>query len=221
MFSSALYQTLNLTSQAELDAIIEGVTQTMNKHFIPAMIVSFILLLATANTVVFADMTLDNKHSSVSFVSVKKGTVAEAHHIKKLSGSLTDSGQLKVILDLASVDTKIEIRDQRIKAFLFETTKFTEATLTAQIKDIVNTDDGIKKLTMDAKLDLHGISQTIKVDVIVLKSGNTLLATSATPILINAADFKLDGGIGKLQELAKLPSIATAVPVNFTLVFLK
>ena len=39
----------------------------------------------------YADMTLDADNSSLSFVSVKKGTAAEAHTIKNISGSLTFS----------------------------------------------------------------------------------------------------------------------------------
>jgi len=182
-------------------------------------LLSLIAILGLSLTSIsFADMNLDKKYSNVSFVSVKKGTVAEGHRIRKLSGSLTDKGILKVTLDLNSIDTKIEIRDQRAKEFLFETEKFAEATLTANIEEIK---DGISNISTEAELSLHGISQKIKVDVTVLKAGDQLLATSTMPIIINAADFKLEGGIKKLQELAKLPSVATSVPVSFVLMFNK
>ena len=167
----------------------------------------------------YADMVLDSDNSTLSFVSIKKDSVAEVHMIKKLSGSLSKAGELKIVLDLFSVDTKIEIRDGRMKELLFETNKFAEATLTAKVEGIP--EDGIKHINTKATLDLHGVSQTVNVDVTVLKIGDKLIATNSTPIIINAADFKLDAGIKKLKELAKLPSIATAVPVNFTLVFSK
>ena len=44
------------------------------------------------------------------------------------------------------------------------------------------------------------------------------MATSE-PIIVNAADFELGAGIAKLQELAGLDSISTAVPVSARLVF--
>ena len=186
------------------------------KHILLPILTSTALLFGP---LAYADMALDSDNSTLSFVSVKKGSVAEAHKIKKLSGSLSKSGELKVVLDLSSVDTKVEIRDTRMKEFLFETGKFAEATLTAKIEGIP--EDGVKKISTEATLDLHGVSHKVKVNAVVLKVGNKLIASSSTPIIINAADFKLDGGIAKLQELAKLPSIAVAVPVSFTLVFSK
>jgi len=54
-----------------------------------------------------------------------------------------------------------------------------------------------------------------------MKTGDKLLAASTTPIIINAADFKMEEGVAKLQALAKLPSVATAVPVSFILSFTK
>lgn len=186
------------------------------KHILLPIIASTALLFGQ---LAYADMTLDNDNSTLSFVSVKKGSAAEVHTIKKLSGSLSDTGELKVVLDLSSVDTKIEVRDGRMKVFLFETDKFSEATLTAKLESMP--EDGIKQISTEATLDLHGVSQVIKVNSTVLRTGDKLIVTSSTPIIINAADFKLDSGISKLQELAKLPSIAVAVPVNFTLVFSK
>ncbi len=67
------------------------------------------------------EMTLDNSLSSLSFVSVKKGTTGEVHTIDKLSGSLSVEGDLLVTLDLSSVNTKIAIRDERMQEHLFET----------------------------------------------------------------------------------------------------
>ena len=178
------------------------------------------LLLAVATNSAYADMSLVSEQSTVNFVSVKKGTIAEAHTINKISGSLSDTGELKISLDLSSVDTKIEIRDQRMKDYLFETSKFATATITASLGKIP-TQDGIKQVSGEAKLNLHGVSKVIKVDVSVMKSGNKLMAVSRLPIIIKADDFKLTAGIAKLQELAKLPSIATAVPVSFVLIFNK
>ena len=168
----------------------------------------------------FADMSLDEKNSSLSFFSVKNNSVGENHTIKKLSGTLSEAGELTVILKLKSVDTKIPIRDERMNSVLFETKTFPEATITATIKDDL-TKQGIQTIQADAMLNLHGVTQKITVDVLVMRSEDKLIATSIKPVVITAANFKLDAGVTKLQELAKLASISQSVPVNFSLVFQK
>ncbi len=169
---------------------------------------------------VYADMSLDNTQSTVKFVSIKKGSAAEVHSINKLSGSLSDEGELKLALDLSSVDTKIDIRNDRMKKYLFEIEKFATATITAKL-DNLPVVDGISQISADAILGLHGVSKTIKVDVTLMKSGDQLMVANNSPVIINTADYGMDSGVAMLQKLAKLPSIATAVPVNFVLVFSK
>lgn len=57
------------------------------------------------------------------------------------------------------------------------------------------------------------------VNAIVAHRGKELVVSSVKPIIIKAADYGMEEGVKKLQELTKLPSIATAVPVTFSLVF--
>ncbi len=71
------------------------------------------------------------------------------------------------------------------------------------------------------QLSLHGMVKNVDFEAVVVKLGDKLVVTSAKPIIIKAADYGLEGGIAMLQKLAKLPSIATAVPVNFVLTFSK
>jgi len=165
-------------------------------------------------------MKLDNALSSLSFVSVKKGSAGEAHHIRKLSGSISTSGELSVVLDLASVDTKVEIRDQRMKEFLFDTAKHPTATITANIGNKIPA-AGVIMRSGEVTLSMHGASKSLPVNAIIVNTGDKLVMTSATPIILKAADFGMEAGVKKLQELAKLPSVATAVPVSFALTFSK
>ena len=163
-------------------------------------------------------MMLDNALSALSLVSVKKGTAGEVHTIDKLSGSLSDAGELSVTLDLTSVNTKIEIRDERMRNNLFETGANPTATVTAKIGKVA---DGVSRVTGSLELNLHGVKKSLDFEAIAVMAGDKLVVSSAKPIIINAADFGLEGGVAKLQELAKLPSIATAVPVGFVLTFAK
>ena len=190
-------------------------TKSVQSTFYTFTILAFLSFYASA---VFADMRLNSDQSTVSFISVKKGAVSEAHTFKKLSGVLTDSGELKLSLDLASVDTKIEIRDDRMRKHLFETEKFSTATITAQLTDLP-TKPGITNISTEATLDLHGVSKRIQVEVVVFKTADELMAANTSPVIINAVDYGMEGGIAMLQKLAKLPSIAPTVPVSFVLVF--
>jgi len=48
---------------------------------------------------------------------------------------------------------------------------------------------------------------------------NRLLVISVKPVIINAENYNLAEGVGQLRTVAKLPSISTAVPVTFKLMF--
>lgn len=187
----------------------------MNK----GLIASLALLLSTP---VMADWDLNNDHSRLNFVSVKKNTIGEVHKFKQLRGTLTDKGQLKVEIPLASVETLIPIRNERMQKMLFETKVFPTAELTANVavKDFDLKEDESKIVTMDADLALHGVNKLINVEVLVTKvSKDKLQVVSLKPIIIYPADFGLSQGVMKLQKVAGLPGITHSVPVSFVLTF--
>lgn len=170
-----------------------------------------------------AGWQLDSEHALVSFVSIKNNAIAELHRFDSLEGSIDDDGKAMVIISLCSVNTGIEIRDERMQEFLFETGDFPQATVTTQVDAewLV----GLKKgqayaRDLDFTVDLHGQQQTVTAltGMIIDAKGNLHVET-IQPILLDANQFGLGGGIAKLQELAGLQAIATAVPVTFALVF--
>jgi hypothetical protein len=163
-------------------------------------------------------MTLDNALSTLSFVSIKNGAVGEVHTIDKLSGSLSDAGDLMVTLDLSSVNTKIDIRNERMQKYLFETGKNPTATVSAKIGKVA---DGVSRVKGAVELNLHGVKKNIDFEAITVMSDGKLVVSSIKPIIIKASDYGMEGGVAMLQKLAKLPSIATAVPVSFVLTFSK
>lgn len=168
------------------------------------------------------NLALKADRSEVYFTTIKKGSVAETHQIKILSGGIKD-GKVDIALDLSSVDTHIQIRDTRVKKFLFETELFPTATYSSQI-DIdkftsLEVGESIEQ-TIDGSLNLHGFSKEIKAEANISKMKDGSLQVFTTkPIIINASDFNLVKGVDKLREIAGLPSISYAVPVNFTVVF--
>lgn len=162
-----------------------------------------------------AKWQLDNDNSSLHFISIKKGDIAEVHRFKTLSGTIKE-GKASLAIDLASVDTKIPIRDERMNNELFKTKQFSTATASIDLgKDAKPTGKTAIKVT----LDLHGVKKDVAAEVMVSSTDDQVTVSTLAPIVINAADFGLDKGVEKLRELAQLDSISKAVPVTFHLVF--
>jgi len=184
-------------------------------------LISALVLLSASTVGLSSEWNVDNSNSELHFISVKKGNIAEIHQFTNLNGSLDSDGNFELAIDLTSVDTSNPIRDERMKNFLFETNRFTDALLSAKIDpaelDAI-AEGANKRLLIDAKLTLHGMKKSVPLEVIVTRLvGAKFSATSATPIILNVGDFSLVAGVEKLRELAKLPSISYAVPVTFHL----
>ncbi|WP_250464078.1 YceI family protein [Microbulbifer litoralis] len=172
-----------------------------------------------------ADWKLVGDASQISFVSVKKGTIAETHHFKALEGQIADSGTATLSIPLASVETNIPIRNERMQKLLFETTKYARASVNAKVDAAkLQAMQPGQTATLDAELQLsiHGSehSEAAKLQVTGLKD-NRLLVSTESPIVLNAADFKLLEGIEKLRQIAGLDTISPIVPVSAQLVFAK
>ncbi len=174
---------------------------------------------------VSAQWALNNAASSIDFISVKNAAVAELNHFKKLQGTVSKNGEASVTIALASVETMIPIRNERLQSMLFEMQKFPQATVSTDVdlKRISNMKTG-QSFVQPAQLalSLHGKEQTLKADLRIVKlRKNKLLVTTVRPVIVNADDFSLGKGIEALREVAQLLSISTAVPITASLVFEK
>ncbi|MCW8193591.1 YceI family protein [Proteobacteria bacterium 005FR1] len=170
-----------------------------------------------------AQWTLDGSKSRLSFVTTKAVNVGEVHQFDRVSGSVDEAGQAELRIDLASVNTAIPIRDERIRKLLFETNRFPDAVLSTRVPmdELAKLKAGeMKPLTLEGDLGIRGISAPVSssVDVIKLADGS-LQVVSRAPVLVNAADLKLLEGVEKLREIAGLPSIGQNVAVSFQLNF--
>lgn len=165
---------------------------------------------------------LDNKDSHLSFVSIKKDAIAETHYFHQMHGFIADNGSAKVSLDLTSVETNIPIRNERMKQHLFNTNSFSSATIASKFDPTLLTSLKTGQSTIadvTFTLNLHGQQQDIQSRVRITKLQDSLFVSSMSPVLIYASQFNLVQGIQTLRDLAKLPNIATAVPVSFNLAF--
>ena len=197
-------------------ALHQVLDKTMRK------VIAVALLVALAG-VAHADWTLDPEASSVSFVSVKNAAVAEAHYFTNLSGDVSKSGEATLTLDKSALETLIPIRNARMVKWLFEPDLFPHARFTASVPvmELQKIEHAASKQhELVGTLALHGVSADITAAVVVTRvGGNAFSVTSQRPVIVNAAQFALEGGIEKLREIAGLSSIAPSVPVSFTLLF--
>lgn len=174
----------------------------------------------------WAEWTLIPDQSRLSFVSTKKEHIAEASTFTHIEGSVGNNGEGELIIDLSSVDTKIPIRDDRMREFLFQTHAFPDAIYKVSIDSlqfglINKMEVGDQRVVpLQGTLNLHGVSQELTADAIVTRAGpNRMDVASAAPVILRAEDFDLVAGINKLREIAGLSSISYSVPVTFNLSF--
>ena len=170
------------------------------------------------------EWVLNNQASKLNFITTKNASKTEVQTFKRLQGKIAGT-KVSMSVDLSSVDTGIEIRDERLRKLFFNTVKFPEATVTIDLKksDLNHIKQGQRKvLQLDAEVELQGIAQTIPVELqVIALEKNQLLVFSSQPIIVDLKNFNLLKGVNALREIAKLQSINTAVPVTFSLLFSK
>ena len=186
-------------------------------------IASLVLLTGLLSATARADWSLDNTHSRLSFVTTKAGAIAEVHHFGTLSGTVDGAGNVEITIDLATVDTMIPVRDDRMRQMLFQVAQFPTATIAAKIDMVTLSGLDTGSSTMvdtDAQVSLHGQTQTVPIQLVVAKlSSSRLLVTTVQPVVVVASQFALADGVEALREVAGLPSISPAVPVSAVLSF--
>lgn len=170
-----------------------------------------------------AQWELDSDRSSVDFLSIKNGSVAETHHFTSLVGYVGKDGTVQVSIELDSVETLIPIRNERMREMLFKTVDFPTATVNTQVDAGVLSEvaeGGVVTTDIEVSLQLHGETAEMQVPVTVFsEEGEGLRVLSTRPVVVQAGDFGLAEGVTALRKVAGLDSIATAVPVSFHLAF--
>ena len=129
------------------------------------LILSGLLLLPLQ---VLAEWVLDPAASSLTFASTKNGEITEQHRFTQLAGSVRDNGEARLTINLASVDTRIPIRDERMRDLLFQVTQFPSATFSTRLAlaPILELQDESSYSTLiSGELDLHGAKIVLEVPV--------------------------------------------------------
>ncbi|SDJ37235.1 OmpA family protein [Aliiruegeria lutimaris] len=168
--------------------------------------------------------TLDAEQSALSFLSIKDATKVETSSFAALDGTIEETGEVEITVHLESIDTKIDLRNVRMRFLFFETFLHPRATILAELDaaDFADLPEvGRKRISLEYVLDLHGVQKTFVSDVIVtLLNENEVYISAAAPVSVSVADFGLENGWKKLEEAAGLPIIPSAT-VSFDFRFLR
>ena len=188
-------------------------------NFLFALALAFLPLKVMAS-----DWQLDNDSSRLSFGSIKKTSVGESHYFSNLKGSVNAAGKAQIQVELSSVQTGIDIRDERLKEHVFKIASWPQATLAMDV-DITSL-TALKPGEMmvledvDTNVSIAGANSEITSSIVVTSLSSTrIMVQPDFIVMLDAEDFNLEAGVEVLRELADLSSVATIVPVSYRFVF--
>lgn len=165
---------------------------------------------------------LQTEASSISLQSVKNDTKVEISSIVNFTGSISEHGAAQITIAMDSVDTKIDLRNVRMRFLLFETFKFPTSQVTLQLDPAQLADlPSRRRMTVPVtyQLTLHGVTAERTADVTVtLLDDNTVAVASAAPIIVPVADFDMAVGVTKLEETAKVKIVPSGT-ITFDFLF--
>ncbi|GAA6133259.1 hypothetical protein NBRC116188_00480 [Oceaniserpentilla sp. 4NH20-0058] len=178
-----------------------------------------------ASPAAFANWVLSKDESKITFSSTKKENVVEVHTFEEFAGQVLKDGRATIDINLASAQTNIEIRNERLDTLLFDVSKFSGARVKGNV-DVAKTNalavGQSYTETLKLTLHLHGIHKEVSINVkVTKKSANKVQVLSVEPLLIKAGDYGLAEGVEALRKVANLSSISLDVPVTFDLLFTK
>src|SRR5690606_2587333 len=128
-------------------------TRTMMK-------LSVAVALLSSATLAQADWTLDGSASSFYYVTSKNAAISEVNSISGLSGTIGGDDKATLQLDLSTVNTAVEIRDERMRDIVFQVANFPSATISVTVDS-----EGLDGMqagmpvsgSYTASVDLHGV----------------------------------------------------------------
>ena len=166
-----------------------------------------------------ADWTVSDS-SRIGFVSIKNNRIGENNAFERVSGSISESGQVAVSVDLSSVETGIGIRNERLQKMLFEVASFPTASIDAALSDsqiAALRAGGARAESVSVNIRLHGKTVSKTANVSVSSSDGDVRVTTTQPIVITAQEFGLESGVAALQQIAGLNAISRSIPVTVDL----
>lgn len=180
-----------------------------------------ILIGVVLSNLSFADWVLVSNNSSFTIGTTKNESVTEIHKFLKLDGFVQNNGDARVMVNLLSVDTGIEIRDERMQAMLFSTATQAIYSSTLDMETLGQIKAGkSKEFQLQGTLEMNGQSTRVPVTTKItrLHSGSYRVETVSAN-KIDVGQFGFSSGIEQLRAIANLKKISPVVTFEFKLEF--
>jgi polyisoprenoid-binding protein YceI len=180
----------------------------------------------SATTSASTAWSIDPSQSNLTFVTTKAGqpgiaAIAEVQSFKRYSGGLDRTGQISLSIDLASVDTGFEIRDERLRTLLWDVKVTPRANFVAKLSPESLgklAAAGVAELDVDGQLELAAQTKPVQAKLRMTRVGtDKLMVVTRAPIVINSADFGLGKGVEALRDVMGLGFVSASAPVSFAL----
>ena len=184
-------------------------------------------LCSSALAIIFAGManaetwTLDGEASHLAFGSIKKDKIGEVNSFSGLKGTVDADGKADVTIDLTTLETNIDIRNERMLEHVFKGAGEAQLTTQLDMDEVKGQAVGeMAAVDVEGALSLLGVSTELDLEMVVVRlAENKVMALSNDMVFVGTEKLGVTAGIDKLMELAKLPGITRTSPVTLRLVF--
>lgn len=183
--------------------------------------IAAVAALGFAAPAVAESWTLDGDKSHLAFGSIKSNSFGEVHSFGELSGTVAADGKAEILIDLASVETNIDIRNERLTEHVFKGIATANLSAAIDMSEVDTLAVGASTTTYaDVTLSLLGTELSVDADLFVMRlSEKQVMVTTNDMAFFSTEDAGIDAGIDTLKELANLESITRAVPVTARFIF--
>ena len=164
---------------------------------------------------VHADWALDRDQSELTFLSDKNSGIVERHSFQSFDAQLSSSGAFEASIDVSTVETGIHIRNDRMRAMLFNVPNFPKATVTGAIPEFSAStySDRSTQLAVSLQVSLVGITQEVPARLSVVRdSTGGFSVQTLEPILLKASDFGLQQALKRSERSLGYKRLARLCP---------
>jgi len=167
---------------------------------------------------------VDSGQSTFSFTTTKAArpgavALAEVQTFRQIDGSIGDDGKLVFDVDLASVETNIDLRNQRLKDMLFKVADHPKAVFNGDVDmrrvQALHTGASMD-IDVSGALAISGVARPLSASLRVVKLANgALFVGTRLPVVVNLKDYGLQDEVEALRALMNLDVLAGSAPVSF------
>ena len=167
--------------------------------------------------------------TSLTFLSSKinqqLNSVTEQSQFTSSHAMLDKQGNFKMMVDLNSVQTNIEIRDQRIKDWVFQTAQFAMAEITGKVDmNVIHQLQLGESISFKQPLMLHIHGKELPIEAH-LSSQRTqadkIMVSTLSPVVLDTKAMDMSQGVMQLVEVMGLKTIVEQIPVSFHAEFMR